>query len=100
MKRFTTTAVMLGLLGAHFAPGAHADERNKETHLTINVPLRVQDTLLAPGEYVFKLVELAANSTVVSIFNSKGTNETSHVSRTNGKGQNAGKPDAAAPAGN
>src|ERR1700691_3103254 len=73
MKRFTTTVVMLGLLSAHFAPGACADERNKETHLTINVPLRVQDTLLAPGEYVFKLVELAANSTVVSIFNSNGT---------------------------
>jgi hypothetical protein len=46
MKRFTTTAVMLGLLSAHFAPGARADERNKETHLTTNVPLRVQDTLL------------------------------------------------------
>jgi len=154
MNRFTTTAVMLGLLSAHFAPGALADERNKETHLTINVPLRVQDTLLAPGEYVFKLVELAASSTVVSIFNSNGTrletmmislpayrndidnklftisdpqgdqpatlqswffpgdnfgiefktakrtNETSHLSGTNGKGQNAGKADAAAPAGN
>jgi hypothetical protein len=43
------------------------DDRNKETHLTINVPLRVQDTLLTPGKYVFKLIELGTNSDVVSI---------------------------------
>jgi hypothetical protein len=149
------TAAILGLLSASFAPCVRADDQNKKSHLTINVPLRVQDTLLAPGEYVFKLIELGAKSEVVSIFNSNGTrletimigmpayrnnagdnnmfaisdpqgnqpatlqswfypgdnfgvefraakraNEASHVSRTNGKGQNGAKTDTAAPAGN
>jgi hypothetical protein len=73
MKRFRMTAAMLGLLGACLAPSVRADERNKETHLTINVPLRVHDKLLAPGEYVFKVVELSTSSAVVEIFNSEGT---------------------------
>ena len=73
MKRFRMTAAILGLLSACFAPCARADDQNKKSHLTINVPLRVQDTLLAPGEYVFELIEQGANSEVVSIFNSNGT---------------------------
>src|ERR1700719_80873 len=73
MKRFRMTAAILGLLSAYFAPSVRADDQNKETHLTTNVPIRVQDTLLAPGQYVFKLIELGANSDVVSIFNSNGT---------------------------
>jgi hypothetical protein len=67
MKRFRMTTAMLGLLSTYFAPCVRADDRNKETHLTINVPLRVQDTLLTPGKYVFKLIELGTNSDVVSI---------------------------------
>jgi hypothetical protein len=70
MKRFKMTVAMVGLLGACFVPGVRADDRNKETHLTINVPLRVQDTLLPPGTYVFKVIELGGNSGIVSIFNS------------------------------
>ena len=154
MTRLEMTLATLGMLSASFVPSVRADEWNKETHLTINVPVQIQDTVLAPGEYVFKLVELAGSSTVVSIFNSNGTrletmmislpayrndidnklftisdpqgdqpatlqswffpgdnfgiefktakrtNETSHLSGTTGKGQNAGKADAAAPAGN
>jgi hypothetical protein len=73
MKRFRMTAAMLGLIGAYFAPCVRADDRNKETHLTINVPLRVHDTLLAPGEYVFKVIDLGTSSAVVEIFNSDGT---------------------------
>jgi hypothetical protein len=73
MKQFRMTAAILALLSAYFAPCVRADDHNKETHLTINVPLRVQDTLLPPGEYVFRLMELGASSGVVSIFNSNGT---------------------------
>ena len=73
MKRFRMTAAMLGLLGACFAPSVRADDRNKETHLTINVPLRVHDTVLAPGEYVFKVIDLGSNSLAVEILNSDGT---------------------------
>jgi hypothetical protein len=155
MKRFRMTAITLGVLSACFAPGIRADDWNKESHLTINVPLRVQDTVLAPGEYVFRLIRTGGSSDVVSIFNSSGirletillslpayrgnagdnklftvadpqgdrpatlqywfypgdnfgvefqqakrANEARHLSGPNGKGQNAGKADAAAAAGN
>jgi hypothetical protein len=51
------TTVALGLLAAGGAPYLLADEVDKETRLTINQPLLVQDTLLVPGHYVFKLLE-------------------------------------------
>src|ERR1700720_4209391 len=69
MNRFRMTAATLGLLSAFFVPSMRADESNKETHLTINQPLQVQDILLAPGQYVFKLIEPG----VVSIYNADGT---------------------------
>src|ERR1700719_664635 len=69
MNRFRMTAATLGLLSAFFVPSMRADESNKETHLTINQPLQVQDVLLAPGQYVFKLIEPG----VVSIHNADGT---------------------------
>jgi hypothetical protein len=70
MNRFRmTAAAALGLLSACFAPSMRADESNKETHLKVNQPLQVQDTLLAPGEYVFKLI----GPGVVSIHNADGT---------------------------
>jgi hypothetical protein len=69
MNRLRITTAMLGLLTAGFAPSMRADESNKETRLTINQPLQVQDTLLAPGQYVFKLIEPG----VVSIHNADGT---------------------------
>jgi hypothetical protein len=71
MTKFRMTLATLGMLSAHFVPGARADEWNKETHLTINVPLQIEDTVLPPGEYVFKLVE--TDRDIVSIFNSDGT---------------------------
>jgi hypothetical protein len=69
MNRFRMTAATLGLLSASFVPSMRADESNKETHLTINQPLQVQDTLLAPGQYVFKLIDPG----VVSIYSADGT---------------------------
>jgi hypothetical protein len=69
MNRFRMTAATLGLLSACFVPSMLADESNKETHLTINQPLQVQDTLLAPGQYVFKLIDPG----VVSIYSADGT---------------------------
>jgi hypothetical protein len=69
MRRFTTTAIMSGLLSACFAPGVRADGWNKETHVTTNVPLQVQNTVLAPGEYVFKMIGGQSNTGVVGVFN-------------------------------
>jgi hypothetical protein len=72
MNRFKITTAMLGLLAACFAPSMQADERNKETRLTINQPLQVQEILLAPGQYVFKLLEPDTNHTIVSIYSVDG----------------------------
>ena len=69
MNRFKIIYAMLGLLAAGFAPSMQADARDKETHITIDQPLQVQDILLAPGQYVFRLIEPG----VVSIYNADGT---------------------------
>jgi hypothetical protein len=65
MNQLKTTFALLAVLTAGFAPSLQADERNKETRLTISQPLQVQDTLLAPGQYVFELI----GPGVVSIYN-------------------------------
>jgi LPXTG-motif cell wall-anchored protein len=49
--------------------GAKADEWNKKTVLTINEPIQVRDTLLEPGQYVFKLLNSSSDRHVVQIFN-------------------------------
>jgi hypothetical protein len=69
MKRFKITFVMLGLLTAGFAASMRADDRDKETRLNTNQPLQVGNILLAPGQYVFKLIDPG----VVSIYNAAGT---------------------------
>jgi hypothetical protein len=65
MNQLKTTFALLAVLTACFAPSIQADERNKETHLSINQPLQVGDTLLAPGQYDFELI----GPRVVSIYN-------------------------------
>ena len=72
MNRFRMTAAKLALLSACLVPSMRADDSNKETHLTINQPLQIQDTLLAPGQYVFRLAESDNNHSVVSIYNADG----------------------------
>jgi hypothetical protein len=71
MNRFRMTAAILGLFTAGVVPSMRADDNNKETRMTINGPLQVQDTLLAPGEHVFKLIDPG----VVGIYNADGTRE-------------------------
>ena len=73
MNRFRMTVAALGLLTASLAPSMRAGETDKETRMTINGPLQVQDTLLAPGQYVFRLTEPDSDHSVVSIFNADGT---------------------------
>jgi len=71
MNRFKKTTAMLGLLTAGYASSVRADEVNKETRLTTNQPLQVGKILLAPGQYVFKLLDQG----VVSIRSADGTPE-------------------------
>jgi len=73
MNQFKITTAMLGLLSACLAPSVRADDFNKETHLTTNQPLQIQDVLLAPGQHTLRLALPDANETVVSIYNADGT---------------------------
>jgi|HubBroStandDraft_5_1064220.scaffolds.fasta_scaffold667517_1 hypothetical protein len=68
MNRFKITFAMLGLLAAGFAPSMRADDMDKETRLTTNQPLQVGSILLAPGQYVFRLIDRG----VVSIYSADG----------------------------
>jgi|SRR5580692_1147583 hypothetical protein len=73
MTGFKTTAAMLALFAASFAPSVRASGHDKETRLTIDQPLRVQNAVLAPGEYIFKLTSPNSNHSVVSIYNADGS---------------------------
>jgi hypothetical protein len=72
MNRFNVTTAILVVLPAFFAPSLRADDHSKASHLTINQPLKVEDALLPPGEYVFKLTQPDSNHSVVSIYSADG----------------------------
>lgn len=71
-NRFKLTTAILIALAACFAPSLRADDHSKASHLTIKQPLKVEDTLLPPGEYVFKLTQPDGNHSVVSIYGADG----------------------------
>lgn len=73
MTGLKTAVVMFGLLATSLAPAIRAGSHYKETHLTIAQPLRVHNTVLAPGDYVFRLTAPDANHSIVSIYNGDGT---------------------------
>src|SRR5579862_8101939 len=61
------------LAGGLFVFNAKADEWDKKTVLTVNTPIQVQDTLLEPGQYVFKLLNSESDRHIVQIFNENQT---------------------------
>jgi hypothetical protein len=73
MNQFKVMSAALGILGAILAPSLRADESDKTTHITINQPLQIQGTLLAPGRYVFKLASPDYDHHTVQIYNADET---------------------------
>lgn len=63
-------ALSVGLVGFLASSRARADEWDKLTRLTVNQPIQVQDKLLEPGQYVFKLADSNSDRHIVQIFNS------------------------------
>jgi len=64
--------------GIAFAMGlnainAQADEWDKKTVLTIDQPMQVRETLLEPGQYVFKLLNSSSDRHIVQIYNADQT---------------------------
>jgi hypothetical protein len=75
MKILRTLTVLFGLallLAAYF-PVAQADEWDKTTKITFGEPVQVPGKVLAPGTYVFKLLDSASNRHIVQIFNEDHT---------------------------
>jgi LPXTG-motif cell wall-anchored protein len=71
-------AAFVALSGVALAIGltaisAQADQWDKRTTLTIDQPMQVRDTLLQPGQYVFKLLDSSSNRNIVQIYNADQT---------------------------
>jgi hypothetical protein len=73
MKRLLFAVASIGLLGIGLSPSARADEWNKRTTLTITEPIEVPGAVLAPGDYVIKLLDSASDRHIVQIFNADET---------------------------
>lgn len=67
--------VMILLAGIAALPftKAKADDRNKETDVTLNAPLEVPGRILPPGNYVFQLAGSESGRNIVQIFNEDKT---------------------------
>lgn len=65
-----TTALCWGVLGGllSLAPVANADEWDKKTEVTFKEPVEVPGRVLAPGRYVFKLLDSESDRHIVQIF--------------------------------
>jgi LPXTG-motif cell wall-anchored protein len=71
-----TLAAAVGILGCAGVVAVHsarADQWDKRTILTVNEPIQVRDTLLEPGQYVFKLLNSQSNRNIVQIYNGDQT---------------------------
>ena len=81
MRHFGWTHICLlsGLALTSVATNANADAWNKKTYVTISHSIEVPGAILAPGKYVFKLMDSASNRHIVQIMNA----EENHVYTTN-----------------
>ena len=70
-----TLGIMILLAGIAALPftKAMADDRNKETGVTLNAPLEVPGRILPPGNYVFELAGGESGRNIVQIFNEDKT---------------------------
>jgi LPXTG-motif cell wall-anchored protein len=75
-KRLRSALVALSGITMAFSFAAtrgQADEWNKRTVFTINQPMQIRETLLQPGQYVFKLVDSSSDRHIVQIYNANET---------------------------
>src|SRR5579862_7207785 len=66
IKSRITLAVLSGV--ALVAGVAQADQWDKKTIVTVDQPMQVSDTLLEPGQYVFRLLNSDSDRHIVQIF--------------------------------
>src|SRR5437868_5236918 len=68
MNRFRMIIPLLGLFGAGLAPGLRADEWDKQTYIAVSQPLQIEETVLAKGKYVLRLIDSDSDRHVVRIY--------------------------------
>jgi len=73
MKRLLFAVASIGLLGLGLAPSAQGDQWNKRTTLTVREAIQVPGVVLAPGNYVVKLLDSPSDRHIVQIFNADET---------------------------
>lgn len=66
---YRNLCMLLCLATSTLLPSAKADDSNKETIVTLNSSVRVPGKVLAPGTYVFKLLDSSSDRNVVLIYN-------------------------------
>lgn len=69
MKKLFLALVSIGLLGTALASRTRADGWDKRTILTVNETIQVPGAVLAPGQYVVKLVESPSDRHIVQVLN-------------------------------
>src|SRR4051812_17630607 len=75
MTKTVTRLAALGfvLFTTVLTPLAKASEWDKKTVITINQPIRVQGTVLEPGQHVMKLLDSPSDRNILQIFDVYGT---------------------------
>jgi VWFA-related protein len=71
IKKALWIGIALTVVGLVAAPGARADDWNKETKITFSQPVDVAGHLLPAGTYVFKMAD-ASDRHIVQIFSADG----------------------------
>jgi len=71
--RVVLAVVAMLLFGALSMVSAQSNESTKKTIVTTSHPLQVPGTVLAPGKYVFKVVNVTGSNNVVRVTNEDGT---------------------------
>jgi len=75
MKNWWLAILVLGfiLLTVSSPPDAKADTWDKRTELTFSAPVELPGVVLAPGTYVFKLLDSLSDRNIVQVFNKDET---------------------------
>jgi len=78
LRRAMAVACGIALATVTVSFRAKADQWDKRTILTVSQPIQVTDTVLQPGQYVFKLYNSSSERHIVQIFNA----DQSHIIST------------------
>jgi len=73
MKSRYLSFALTGLALITTSLAARADEWNKKTIIKIDAPVRIQDTVLDPGQHVLKLLTPDSQRNIVLVFNADET---------------------------